>query len=498
MRHSVLLTCIVLLGAAPAAPASTAGVQGATLSIAAGAGERNRITVAPSGAASVRVSDRGAPLRPGGGCTAAGPRSVTCAKATLTDLVVDLADQDDRVDVSRALALRARLRGGTGNDTLVGGGGPDELDGGTGRDVASYLSRTDPVVVTMGGGADDGAPGEADDLVAIEQLVGTAAGDTITGGGGAERIDGRGGDDRLDGGGGDDALYGGLGDDAVSGGPGDDRLSSSTGLDGRDVLAGGPGRDLADFAPRSGSVVSDPDGRPDDGDRAGGALSASGIVPAIGLLSSAEGDNVLPDVESVRGGRGDDVIAAGRTGGSVSGGGGTDVLVGGPGADTFDGGSGFDRILARDSRAETVRCGSEVDRVFTSGADRIGADCERTSASFAVLLAPVRRTLADGTLPVRVTCPAQVALRCVGAVRAITLRRLRSASTGRVRAVTLGAVRFNVAAGASAEVTIRVGEAGRAALARLGDATRVRLAARGRDEAGPGRPAAARLILRAR
>jgi Ca2+-binding RTX toxin-like protein len=481
------------LAAAPAtAAASTVGVQGATLTFTAAAGETNRVGVVLSGSA-LRITD-GSRLRAAAGCTQAG-EAVTCPRAGLTELVADLGDRSDRIDVQRAVTLRSRLRGGTGDDVLAGGGGPDEFDGGPGRDWASYSARSDGVVVSLSGGGPDGAPGEGDDAQ-VEQVAGTAGFDVLTGGGARERLEGRGGNDTLAGGGGTDTLVGGGGDDAQAGGDGNDVFLASSTPDGADVLSGGAGSDRADWSLRGSGVVADPDGRPDDGARPGGRLGFTGLVPAIALLASGERDNVMPDVESVRGGRGDDVLAAGRSGGRIEGGAGTDVVGGGPGTDVLDGGAGFDRLLARDGRADDLRCGSQGDRVFADGRDAPRGDCEATSRTFAAIPSPLARTLDGGALNARVACPAQAAVRCVGAVRLVTVRRLRTRA-GRLRAVTLGAARFNAPAGTGDDVRIALTRAGRAALARLGGATRVRLVARGRDEAGPARPRAARLILRA-
>lgn len=482
-----LLTGLLLLVLAPAASAATVSVSGGTLTVAAGSGERNRVTVSRSGT-SLRVADR-VTTRAGAGCRQSGG-SVLCSATGLTDLVVTLGDQSDTLSVNRSIVLRGRLLGGSGDDTIAGGGGPDVIDGGSGRDTVSYASRVDPVNVTLAGGADDGAPGEGDDVVAIEVAHGGAGPDTLTGGAGADRLEGRGGDDQLDGAGGNDTLIGGTGHDAVSGGEGNDLLLASAGEDGRDVYLGGGGTDRVDYGPRTSGVVVDADGRPDDGHRGGGDLAATGLVPAIALLRSDEQDTVMPDVESLRGGSGDDVLAAGPSGGTIEGMSGTDVLVGGPGTDRLDGGRGFDRLLARDGRQDALSCGSEVDRVFADAFDRPPSDCERVSSSFAVGLAAITRTVAGGAVRVRVACPAQAAIRCVGAARVVTVRRVGG------KVVTLGAARFNAAAGTSAEVTVPLGDAARATLARLGNATRVRIAARGRDEAGPARPAATRFILR--
>ena len=497
VRPLLISFALTALLAAPAS-ASTVGVQGTTLTFTASNGEANRVTVSLSGE-SIRVTDTGATPTAGAGCTLSS-RTVSCPRAGLTDLVADLGDRNDRLGISRSVALRSRVRGASGDDALGGGGGPDELDGGGGRDTVSYSGRGDAIVVTLGGGADDGGPGERDNLVSIEQLVGTAGNDALTGGGAGERIDGFRGDDRIDGGAGGDVLIGGQGQDAVSGGDGNDVFGSLSVADGSDAFQGGGGVDRVDYSARrrGNGVVARPDGRPRSGERPGGGMAFTDPLPSLTTLVSGENDLIQTDVENLRGTSFADVLAAPLGGGRLEGLAGTDVLAGGPGGDDLQGGSGFDRILSRDARNDAIACGSETDRVHADANDRPNADCESVLRSFAVTLAPLARTLgAERTVPVRVTCPPQAAVRCVGAVRAVTIRRLRTPG-GRQRAAVLGAVRFNVPAGTAQDVALRVGDAGAAALERLGGSTRVRLAARGRDDAGAARPAAARLVLRTR
>jgi Ca2+-binding RTX toxin-like protein len=144
------------------------------------------------------------------------------------------------------------VQGGPGDDTLHGDHfedpSPDVIDGGAGVDtlVDDYKSRfsdaTPDVAVTLGGGADDGRPGEGDDVEGVEHVI-------VSGGGRLEgtdapellkaaqtlstvTLDGRGGTDDLEGGGGRDTIDGGAGDDMIDGGFGDD------------VITGGPGRDM--------------------------------------------------------------------------------------------------------------------------------------------------------------------------------------------------------------------------------------------------------------
>jgi Ca2+-binding RTX toxin-like protein len=91
----------------------------------------------------------------------------------------------------------------------------------------------------MGGGADDGASGERDDVRAdVEQVAGGHGDDTLTGDDGDNRLSGNAGNDRLTGGRGHDELIGGAGDDSLDGrdwwhysGAVTDRISCGEGLD---------------------------------------------------------------------------------------------------------------------------------------------------------------------------------------------------------------------------------------------------------------------------
>jgi Ca2+-binding RTX toxin-like protein len=158
-------------------------------------------------------------------------------------------------DVLEGGAGADTLDGGADDDTLTGDAcgtaAPDVLDGGPGRDVVADWgdcgpgSDRRPVTVTMDGGADDGRPGEGDDVRGIERLqlfvpanvVGGdgpevvevfAPGDgdpsSVAGRGGEDQLTGGNGRESLDGGAGDDRLEGGFGDDTITGGPGADEI----------------------------------------------------------------------------------------------------------------------------------------------------------------------------------------------------------------------------------------------------------------------------------
>jgi Ca2+-binding RTX toxin-like protein len=107
------------------------------------------------------------------------------------------------------------LSGRGGNDTLEGGLGRDTLDGGADRDTAAYTAAGAAVTVNLAKAQASGGAG-ADTLVAIENVLGSAFDDAITGDSGANALDGGAGADTLSGGQGGDTLIGGDGLDTVS------------------------------------------------------------------------------------------------------------------------------------------------------------------------------------------------------------------------------------------------------------------------------------------
>ena len=162
------------------------------------------------------------------------------------------------------------INGGAGNDALFGGDGNDTLNGadgndifegygglspeqpvqhtgtdvyvgGPGADFVDYAGKTEHLSISIDGAANDGAPGEHDNVgVDVEMLRGGAGADTITGNNAANRLDGWAGNDELQGAGGEDALLGGSGDDRTFGADGQDNIE---GGHGNDLVNGGPGTD---------------------------------------------------------------------------------------------------------------------------------------------------------------------------------------------------------------------------------------------------------------
>lgn len=156
-----------------------------------------------------------------------------------------------------------RLTGNGGGDRLFGGAGddvldgdryepmaPDLLDGGPGSDKLEGWARpgadhNPPVVMTLDGTANDGRPGEGDDVRDVERVQVHVSGtfstsdaadvidvwanidqgaSTIATHGGNDRITGGNMAETIDAGAGDDHVEAGFGDDTITGGPGRDTI----------------------------------------------------------------------------------------------------------------------------------------------------------------------------------------------------------------------------------------------------------------------------------
>jgi len=100
------------------------------------------------------------------------------------------------------------LIGGTGDDTLIGGGGQDSLDGGEGIDTADFGNIGLGVDVNLETGNASYGMVEAETIVNVENVIGTAQDDVITGDAN---------DNLLAGGDGSDVIRGGDGDDFIRG-----------------------------------------------------------------------------------------------------------------------------------------------------------------------------------------------------------------------------------------------------------------------------------------
>jgi hypothetical protein len=165
--------------------------------------------------------------------------------------LIDGGDGNDEVDGGEG---DDQVYGGAGDDTMYGDHykdpGADVIDGGPGYDnisdwnIPSDLTNQPRVDITLDGVANDGRPGEGDNVVNVEKLQMYVVG-RIVGSDAAEDINiynpGNEGPSTLIGNGGDDNLYGNDFDDTVDGGAGNDHVEGGMG---NDTVTGGPGRDV--------------------------------------------------------------------------------------------------------------------------------------------------------------------------------------------------------------------------------------------------------------
>ncbi len=260
------------------------------------------------------------------------------------------------------------LSGAGGDDRLLGGEGNDTLDGGAGADTAGYQGAASGVSVSLAiVGAQDTLGDGVDTLSNLENLIGSAFNDTLTGDGLANVLEGGLGDDALNGGAGldtasyadagsgvsvslalagaqntggagidtlvsmenlagsafNDALTGNAGDNALAGAAGDDILIGGLGAD---SLDGGAGIDTASYASATSGV----------------AVNLT-LVGAQNTLSA--GADTLTNIENVTGSAFGDTLTGDGGNNILSGGAGVDTLIGGLGDDTLIGGDNTDFIV---------------------------------------------------------------------------------------------------------------------------------------------------------
>jgi hypothetical protein len=377
-----------------------------TVVVTAAAGEHNVITVerSPRG---IVIKDAGAPLT--GRCRPTRDGAGRFCRGIFDGADVSLGDGDD----SLTQGVAGTLDAGPGDDQirvaahfalLSGGPGADLLDA-TASDGAgvTYADHAEGVTVRLNGLADDGAPGEGDNLLGpITGITGGDGDDLLEAGPTASALFGAGGKDTLVGSPQGDSLHGGDGDDSLSGGDGNDHL---TGAGGADALSGGPGLDEAAYGGTQPLHLSIGDGAND------------GVA--------GEGDDIREDIESLAGGSGNDVLIGDADANRLIAFGGQDVLRGGAGpdeligwgdGDELDAGPGADRVQAG-SLDQPLLADGELDRLdCRRHAPVIEADAFdvlRTCAP-SVIVRRASRLRSGGLVTLVARCPEESAVPCQG------------------------------------------------------------------------------------
>lgn len=237
---------------------------------------------------------------------------------------IEIIQGSDYDDVLTGDSGSNRLYGGEGNDLLDGGEGIDLLDGGAGVDTVSYENSSEGILVNLlfNEGSRNDYNDRSEEIVNIENVIGSDYLDSIRGDRGENDLYGRGGNDELNGGAGNDRLFGEDGEDEL------------WGLSGADRLDGGDGMDIVVYWSSDAAVTVD-------------------LENGTGRGGHAEGD-VIVDVENLWGSDHNDVLSGDTGANRLYGGRGDDELQGNAGDDVLDGGEGSDRFIFERSNGDDV------------------------------------------------------------------------------------------------------------------------------------------------
>jgi hypothetical protein len=242
-----------------------------------------------------------------------------------------------------------------GNDLIEGKASGDRLDGGTDIDTVTYATSPAAVNVSFISGLASRGDATGDVLINLQNIIGSAYSDTLTGDNGINRIDGGDGNDILEGRGGADAINGGNGINTLSYASSPAAVMVNLGAH---TSSGGDaeGDSFTNVQNILGSsyddtLIGDSNANNIDGGPGSNTVSYAGsrrfveinLVTNVNTGGDAEGDS-LTNIQNILGsdfadiliGNANDNLLNGANGNDLlEGGGGNDLLIGGPGSDTF-------------------------------------------------------------------------------------------------------------------------------------------------------------------
>ncbi|WP_156680810.1 cellulase family glycosylhydrolase [Sphingomonas profundi] len=252
---------------------------------------------------------------------AATKAAATDTAATVTDLVLTGTDKHDV------------MHGGAGDDRFIFTLGNDTYDGEGGIDTLDLSAQTASAVVDLAAGTISGAVGKGV-VRNVENVIGGAGADRLTGDDKANVLIGGGGADTLDGGKGADRLVGGTGNDIYVVDDLGDVIVEVDGEGTDTVRSWVSGYTLPNFVEKMVLMGTE-------------ALNGTGNA-MDNTLTGNDAANILYGMDgndTIDGGAGNDQLYGGKGVDILRGGLGDDLLDGGDDNDTLDGGEGADRML---------------------------------------------------------------------------------------------------------------------------------------------------------
>ncbi len=265
-------------------------------------------------------------------------------------------------------AMRLRMEGNDGNDSIVGTQGDDTLAGDAGIDRIKGGLGNDLI---LGGTSIDSLNGDAGNDTILggdgtDTLVGDGA-DTIFGDAGNDNLRGDQGADILSGGDGDDTASGGDGNDTITGDAGNDSLLGNSALD---SISGGEGDDTLDGG-RNDDILNGEAGNDRiRGDHGNDSISGGGGNDTINGGDGDDAINGQAGNDRMTGADGDDFVNGGEGSDIVTGGDGDDTLLGGNGNDVILGEQGDDLINGQGS-TDTLAGGQGDDTLVAAAAGEV-------------------------------------------------------------------------------------------------------------------------------
>jgi Ca2+-binding RTX toxin-like protein len=291
----------------------------------------------------------------------------------------DLLSGGDGSDVLKGGLGDDQLDGGAGNDYLEGGAGNDQLIGGSGTDTADYYAAGAAVTVNLAlqGAQNTGGAG-TDTLNGIENVNGSASGaDMLTGDaldnilrgyGGNDVLNGGAGNNLLDGRDGNDLFIAHLGNDTIEGGAGSDSVDYSGALSGVSVMLSTGTRDNSAGLGYSTEFDAAPGYKP-------------GATSIVGQAVGGGGNDVLFDIENVKGSAFNDLLIGSAGANVLNGMQGSDRMIGGDGDDAYYVDSAGDVVTETNATAAGGN-----DTVYSTVSYTLGANVEtlRLNAPYAI------------------------------------------------------------------------------------------------------------------